>query len=69
MKKTSLIALAAIALCGCSTTNITKLVEAASKDPAAVQIRVTSIYGTVTYQRANPGTNNLTVGDHGISTQ
>jgi hypothetical protein len=45
----------ALALTGCSTTNISKLVEAMAKDPATVCITVTSIYGTVkSYRTAAP---------------
>jgi len=49
-----------LCLCGCSTTNITKLVEAAAKDPAHVHIEVRSVYGVITYDRSFPepvGTN------------
>ena len=44
----------------CSTTNITKLAQAMSKDNAHIHIEVKSIYGTVTFDRempANCGTN------------
>ncbi len=43
----------ALLLCGCSSTNITKLVQAAAKDPAKVHIEVRSPWGTVTYDRDN----------------
>ena len=58
MKK--LLPLCLVALCGCSTTNITKLVEAAAKDNAKVRIEVKTIYGTLVYEREMPqptGTN------------
>jgi hypothetical protein len=56
----TLIITAVLLLCaGCSTTNISKLVQAASKDPATVHLRVSSIYGTVDYWRINPMTNSL----------
>ncbi len=42
-----------ISMCGCSSTNITKLVQAAAKDPAKVHIEVRSPWGTVTYDRDN----------------
>ena len=54
-------------LAGCSTTNITKLALALSKDQAAVRVRVMTPYGSIEYDRANPGTNNITVGPNGIT--
>ena len=36
-------------LTGCSS--MSSLVNAASKDPASVNIRVTTLYGTIIYQR------------------
>ncbi len=50
-----------IGLSGCSTTNISKLVEAASKDSATVVLKVGSVYGTVSYTRTNPKTNQTAV--------
>jgi len=38
----------------CSTTNITKLAQAMSKDNAHIHIEVKSIYGTVTFDREMP---------------
>jgi hypothetical protein len=38
-----------LSLTGCSS--MTSLVNAAAKDPASVNIRVTTIYGTLLYQR------------------
>jgi hypothetical protein len=55
-----LIPLCLIALCGCSTTNITKLAQAMSKDNAHVHIEVRSVYGVITFDRempVNSGTN------------
>ncbi len=53
----SIIALAAIALCGCSSTNITKLVGALAKDPATSVIKITTIYGNISYTRVGILTN------------
>ena len=36
---------------GCSSTNITKLVQALAKDPATVAVSVQSVYGTVYFMR------------------
>jgi hypothetical protein len=45
---------------GCSTQkNLTALVKALGNDPATVNIRVTSVYGTMTFTRTNPTTNSL----------
>ena len=49
--KLTLVILAAVSLCGCSTTNISKLVQALGKDTNAVQIVVSSPWGTVTVNR------------------
>ena len=65
----TLLAVVALALAGCSSTNISQLVAAAAKDPAAVHFEVTSIYGRVVYERANPGTNSISVGNTGITTK
>jgi hypothetical protein len=43
------------ALCGCSTTNITKMTEALAQDPANVDVEVRSPWGTVSFHRSNPG--------------
>jgi uncharacterized protein YcfL len=57
MKRTIIAALASLVLCGCSSTNITKLVAAAAKDPATIIIKVTTIYGNVSYTRIGVMTN------------
>lgn len=44
----------ALCLTGCSSTNLAEIVQAAGHDPATVCARVTSVYGTLTYLRANP---------------
>lgn len=49
-------------LVGCSTTNITKLVGALSKDPACVAIQVTSVYGTVTLVRVGDTNRQVNIG-------
>lgn len=36
---------------GCSSTNITSLVQALAKDPATVAVSVQSVYGTVYFMR------------------
>lgn len=69
MKTLILGSILVIGLTGCSTTNISDMIKAAATDPAAVHFQVTSIYGTVTYERANPGTNAITVGNTGITTK
>jgi len=45
---------------GCMSSNMTKAIKALGNDPATVNIRVTTIYGTMTFTRTNPGTNTLT---------
>lgn len=47
---------------GCSTTNITKLVGALSKDPACVAVQVTSVYGTVTFVRVGDTNRQVSIG-------
>lgn len=49
--------LALIALTGCSSTNITKLVSALAKDPATSVVKITTIYGSVSYTRVGLMTN------------
>jgi len=49
--------LSLIALTGCSSTNITKLVQALSKDPATSVIKISTVYGTVNYTRVGLMTN------------
>jgi len=60
MKKPIASALAALLLCGCSSTNITKLTTALAKDPAIVVIKVSSVYGTVSFTRIGGRTNETT---------
>lgn len=50
-----------VLLSGCSSTNVTKLVQAAAKDPASVKISVRSPWGTVDYERTNPAATNAVV--------
>lgn len=52
-----LVAIAGCSLTGCSSTNITKLVGALSKDPATCVVKVTTIYGTISYTRVGVMTN------------
>jgi hypothetical protein len=47
---------------GCSTTNVTKLVQALAKDPATVAVQVTSVYGTVTFVRVNDTNRQVSIG-------
>ena len=63
MKK--LIPLALLALTGCSSTNIANLTKELAKDPAAVHIRVTSIYGTLDFTRVGDLTNQVTMSPDG----
>lgn len=60
-----LLVLLPILLCGCSTTNITKLTNALAKDPAIVVVKVTSIYGSVSLTRIGSHTNAVTVSPDG----
>lgn len=55
----------AIAACGCSTTNITKLTKELAKDPAIVSVRVGSVYGTLNFVRVGVTTNGVTVSPDG----
>lgn len=57
-----LTALSLLFLTGCSTTNITKLVQALGKDPATVAVQVTSVYGTVTFVRVNDTNRQVSIG-------
>lgn len=52
----------AILACGCSSTNITKLVGALSKDPATVAISVQSVYGTMYFMRTGNTNQQITMG-------
>jgi hypothetical protein len=64
-----LLPLCLMALCGCSTTNITKLAQAMAKDNATIFFSVSSVYGTVKFIRTNPGsTNSCTVSPDGTVT-
>ena len=54
---------------GCSTTNLAEVVKCASQDPAAVHIAVFTPYGSIVVDRANPGTNQISVSDKGITTK
>jgi uncharacterized lipoprotein YajG len=60
--KLSVIAAACILLTGCSSTNITKLVGALSKDPACVAVQITSVYGTVTFVRVGDTNRQVSIG-------
>jgi hypothetical protein len=44
---------------GCTTAALRGLTRELAKDPATVSLRITTVYGTVTFARANPGTNSL----------
>ena len=57
-----LTALSLLLLCGCSTTNVTRLVQALAKDPATVAVQVTSVYGTVTFVRVNDTNRQVSIG-------
>jgi hypothetical protein len=57
MKLHLLLLFSLLLLSGCSTA---PLLRALSKDTATVNMRVTTIYGNVSLQRANPGTNSVT---------
>jgi len=57
MKKLILPTLAVLLLAGCSSTNITKLVGALAKDPATSVVKVTTIYGSISYVRIGVTTN------------
>ncbi len=50
-------ALSLLGLTGCSSTNITKLVNALAKDPATSVVKITTIYGSVSYTRVGLLTN------------
>lgn len=63
-----LFAIALTGLCGCSTTNITKLTESLAKDPAIVVVKIGSVYGTVSLIRIGSQTNGVTVSPDGSVT-
>lgn len=46
-----LLLLLPLLVAGCSTTNISQLVQALAKDPATVAISVQSVYGTMYFMR------------------
>ncbi len=66
MKK--LLFLLPLAIAGCSTTNVTKLVTALAKDPAIVVVNVGTVYGTVKFTRVGSVTNGMTVSPDGTVT-
>lgn len=61
MKPINLLFCSLILLCsGCiSSKDMAKIVKELGNDPATVNIRVTTIYGTLTLTRTNPNTNTL----------
>jgi len=67
MKTLSLMA-AALLLTGCSSTNISKLVNAMSTNSSIVVGKVSSIYGTATLIRIGGTTNSVTVSPDGTVT-
>jgi hypothetical protein len=48
------LSLALLFLCGCSTTNITKLAEQLKDDPATIDVQIQTIYGSMTFHRSFP---------------
>lgn len=54
-----------LTLCGCSTTNITKLTQALAKDPAIVVVKVGTVYGTMNFTRVGSLTNGMTISPDG----
>ena len=60
--------LALLSLCGCTSTNITKLIGALTEDKAAVRIEVVTAGATIKLYRVNPSTNitNYSVSPDGI---
>lgn len=60
MKKLALLLL--VVANGCSTTNITELVKALSKDPATVAISVQSVYGTTYFMRTGSTNQQIIMG-------
>jgi hypothetical protein len=64
MKK--LILLPVLLLSGCLSQ--TALVHEIANSNAAGHFEVKTVYGSIVYDRANPGTNNITVTSQGIST-
>lgn len=65
--RTSL-ALLVVALCGCSSTNVSSLVKALAKDPATVSVRIRSIYGSVDFVRVGGATNSVSISPDGTIT-
>jgi uncharacterized protein YcfL len=69
MKRLLLLSLAVLPLAGCTSTNITQLVKALGSDPATVSFRVTGPYGSVSFVRTSPLTNQtVTVSQDGAVT-
>lgn len=66
MKKLFLILLV-VPMVGCA--NYAKVVREFAKDPAAARLSIMTPYGSMIYERANPGTNQLAVGPNGITTK
>lgn len=54
-----LVALPLLIGCSSPTKNLAAVVKELAKDPATVNIRITSIYGTVTFTRTAPSTNSM----------
>ncbi len=65
MKRISVLCLLASIICfcfGCSTQkNLTNLAKALAKDPATVNINLSSIYGTLRFERFVPNTNTIAI--------
>lgn len=62
--KRILCGLALVAMCGCSSTNMTRLVGQLKNDPSSFLIRQSGWGNNLTIARTNPGTNTL---PHSIS--
>ncbi len=60
--KAIIVSLVLIATVGCSTQrNLTELVKALAKDPATVNINLSSVYGTLRFERYVPSATNVVV--------
>lgn len=57
-----------LVLCGCSTTNLEKVLIAAGKDQAIVVGKIASVYGTASIVRIGGTTNTVTVSPDGTVT-
>jgi uncharacterized protein with ACT and thioredoxin-like domain len=72
VKKLLLLAcVSALVLCGCATGgSLAKVVKELKNDPATVNVRITSIYGSIFFTRTAPTTNSLphVVGSDGTVT-